>query len=153
MTHRVNVHILGKGPRQDVTGEPGAARSCPPGSEGAGRRRTLAREQRAVLRPYLNEGDWAFEAMRRQTAQGPYEAVHYHRLADDISITVSGHHTKRGWAARALQRLQEVLAPLGVAMNREKTTVVNLRTDEAFAFLGFEVRRVRKRTRNGPFIL
>jgi RNA-directed DNA polymerase len=66
---------------------------------------------------------------------------------------VSGHHTKRGWAARALQRLQEFLAPLGVEMNREKTKVVNLLTAEAFTFLGFEVRRVRKRMRDGHFIL
>ena len=41
-------------PRQEVTGELGAATSCPPSSEGAGRRRTPVMEQRAVLRPYLN---------------------------------------------------------------------------------------------------
>src|SRR6185295_12738427 len=63
---------------------------------------------------YLNEVDWAFDAIRRQTAQGPYEAVNYHRFADDIVITVSGHDSKRGWAARALQRLQEHLTRLGV---------------------------------------
>ena len=49
---------------------------------------------------YLNEVDWAFDAIRRKTAEGPYEAVNYHRFADDIVITVSGHHTKRGWAER-----------------------------------------------------
>ena len=63
---------------------------------------------------YLNELDWTFDAIRHKTAQGPYEAVNYHRFADDIVITVSGHHTKRGWAARAQQRLQEQLTPLGV---------------------------------------
>ena len=102
---------------------------------------------------YLNEGDWAFDAIRRTTAQGPYEAVNYHRFADDIIITVSGHHTKRGWAARALQRLQEHLAPLEVEMNREKTHVVDLLAGEAFGVLGFDVRRVRKRARNEHFIL
>ena len=45
---------------------------------------------------YLNEVDWAFDAIRRKTAQGPYEAVNYHRFADDIVITVSGHHTQTG---------------------------------------------------------
>jgi hypothetical protein len=40
--------------RHGVTGELGAATSCPPSSEGAGRRRTPAMEQRAVLRPYLH---------------------------------------------------------------------------------------------------
>jgi hypothetical protein len=40
---------------------------------------------------------WAFDAIRRKTAQGPYEAVNYHRFADDMVITFSGHHTKLGW--------------------------------------------------------
>jgi RNA-directed DNA polymerase len=79
--------------------------------------------------------------------------VNDHRFADDILITVRGHHTTRGWAARAWQRLQEVLAPLGVEMNRETTPVVHLLTDEAFTFLGCEVRRVRKRLRDGHGIL
>jgi RNA-directed DNA polymerase len=102
---------------------------------------------------YLNEVDWAFDAIRRQTAQGPYEAVNYHRFADDIVITVSGHDSKRGWAARALQRLQEHLTRLGVEVNREKTKVVDIIRGETFAFLGFEFRRVRKRTGDGHFIL
>src|SRR5712691_22957 len=102
---------------------------------------------------YLNELDWAFDAIRRQTAQGPYEAVNYHRFADDIVITVSGHDSKRGWAARALQRLQEHLTRLGVEVNLEKTKVVDLLRDEAFEFLGFEFRRVRKRRGDGHFIL
>jgi group II intron reverse transcriptase/maturase len=101
---------------------------------------------------YLNEVDWAFDAIRRKTAQGPYEAVNYHRFADDIVITVSGHHTKRGWAERAQQRLQEQLAPLGVEVNREKTKVVDTLNGEAFGFLGFDLRRVRKRRGNGYYL-
>jgi group II intron reverse transcriptase/maturase len=102
---------------------------------------------------YLNEVDWAFDGIRRQTAQGSYEAVNYHRFADDIVITVSGHHTKRGWAERALQRLQEHLTRLGVEVNREKTKVVDMIRGETFTFLGFELRRVRKRTGDGHYIL
>jgi len=102
---------------------------------------------------YLNEVDWAFDAIRQKTAQGPYEAVNYHRFADDIVITVSGHHTKRGWAQRALQRLHEHLAPLGVELNAEKTKVVNTLRGEAFGFLGFDLRRVRKREGSGSYIL
>jgi RNA-directed DNA polymerase len=75
---------------------------------------------------YLNEVDWFFDAIRRKTAEGNYEAVNYHRFADDIVITLSGHHTKRGWAERALQRLQEQFALIGVELNQEKTKVVNL---------------------------
>jgi len=102
---------------------------------------------------YLNEIDWMFDAIRRKTAQGPYEAVNYHRFADDIVITVSGHHTKRGWAQRALQRLEEQLTPLGVALNREKTKIVDTLKDEAFGFLGFALRRVRKREKEGYLVL
>jgi group II intron reverse transcriptase/maturase len=102
---------------------------------------------------YLNELDWFFDAIRRKTAEGAYEAVNYHRFADDIVITVSGHHTKRGWAERALQRLQEQIAPLGVELNTEKTRVVNTLNGEAFGFLGFDLRRVRKQSGDGHFIL
>jgi len=102
---------------------------------------------------YLNELDWFFDAIRRNTAEGDYEAVNYHRFADDIVITVSGHHTKRGWAERALQRLQEQIAPLGVELNTEKTRVVNTLKGEAFGFLGFDLRRVRKQSGDGHFIL
>jgi RNA-directed DNA polymerase len=44
---------------------------------------------------YLNEIDWMFDEIRCKTAQESYEAVNYHRFADDSVITVSGHHTKR----------------------------------------------------------
>src|ERR1039458_336252 len=101
---------------------------------------------------YLNEVDWAFDAIRRKTAQGPYEAVNYHRFADDIVITVSGHSTKRGWVERALQRLQEQLTPLGVELNKEKTKVVDTLKGDAFGVLGFNLRRVRKRKGDGHYL-
>lgn len=102
---------------------------------------------------YLNEVDWYFDGIRRQTADGGFEYVNYHRFADDIVITVSGHHTKQGWAERALQRLCEQIEPLGVKLNPEKTKVVNILNGESFGFLGFDFRRIlnRKKTRN--FIL
>src|SRR5438270_12418016 len=102
---------------------------------------------------YLNEVDWFFDAIRRKTTEGNYEAVNYHRFADEIVVTVSGHHTKRGWAERALERLQEQFALSGVELNQEKTKVVNLLQGEAFGFLGFDLRRVRKRDRDGYLIL
>jgi len=102
---------------------------------------------------YLTEIDWMFDAIRRKTAQGPYEAVNYHRFADDIVITVSGHSTKAGWAQRALQRLEEQLTPLGVTLNREKTRIVDTLKDEAFGFLGFDLRRVHKPEKDGYFVL
>src|SRR6266851_743181 len=102
---------------------------------------------------YLNEIDWFFDAIRRKTAEGDYEAVNYHRFADDIVITISGHHTKRGWAERVLQRLREQIAPLGVELNLEKTKMVNTLNGETFGFLGFDLRRVRKQSGDGHFIL
>jgi RNA-directed DNA polymerase len=102
---------------------------------------------------YLNEVDWTFDAIRRKTAEGKYEAVNYHRFADDIVITVSSHPSKRGWAQRALHRLQEALAPLGVSLNPEKTKMVDTLTGDAFGFLGFDLRRVRRRHGEGHFIL
>jgi RNA-directed DNA polymerase len=102
---------------------------------------------------YLNEVDWAFDAIRCQTAQGPYEAVNYHRFSDDIVITVSGHRSKTGWAERALERLQEEMAPLGVNINHDKTRMVDTLKEEAFGFLGFDFRRVPKKESSGHFIL
>ena len=102
---------------------------------------------------YLNDLDWYFDNIRRKTAEGQYEAVNYHRFADDIVITVSGHHTKNGWAERAVQRLQEQLVPLDVSLNQEKTKMVNLLKGETFGFLGFDFRRVPNRQRTGHFVL
>jgi RNA-directed DNA polymerase len=85
---------------------------------------------------YLNEVDWFFDAIRRKTAEGAYEAVNYHRFADDIVITISGHHTKRGWAERALQRVREQFALIGVELNQEKTKVVDALNGEAFGVPG-----------------
>ncbi len=101
---------------------------------------------------YLSEVDWYFDGIRRKTAEGEFEAVNYHRFADDIVITVSGHHTKRSWAQRALQRLCEQIEPLGVSLNMEKTKVVNMLDGGAFGFLGFDLRRILNRERNRHYI-
>jgi RNA-directed DNA polymerase len=101
---------------------------------------------------YLNEVDWYFDGIRRKTAEGEYEAVNYHRFSDDIVITVSGHHTKRGWAERALQRLCEQADLIGVKLNMEKTKVVNILNGETFGFLGFDIRRIKSREKNRYYI-
>ncbi len=90
---------------------------------------------------YLNDVDWAFDNIRQKTAYKGYEYVNYHRFADDIVITVSGHHTKRGWTERALQRLQEYTELLGVSLNTEKTKIVDILKQDSFGFLGFDFRR------------
>ncbi len=100
----------------------------------------------------MNEVDWYFDNVRRKTACKSYEAVNYHRFADDIVITISGHHTKQGWTQRALQRLKEHIEPLQVSLNTEKTKVVDTLKGESFGFLGFDFRRVRNR-KHKPYIL
>jgi len=69
---------------------------------------------------YLNEIDWTFDAIRRKTAQEPYEAVNYHRFADDIASPSAVITRNRVGAAR-LQRPRGTAHPAGVALNREKT--------------------------------
>ena len=101
----------------------------------------------------MNEVDWYFDEVRRKTAEGSYEAVNYHRFADDIVITVSGHYTKRGWAEHALKRLCEQIEPLGLRLNAEKTKMVDTLIGGTFGFLGFDFRRVPKREGSGYFIL
>lgn len=96
--------------------------------------------------------DWTFDAIRRKTAEGNYEAVNYHRFADDIVIAVSGHSSKSGWAELALRRLREQLKPLGVKLNLEKTQMVNVLKGESFGFLGFDLRRIPSRNKNGFFV-
>ena len=102
---------------------------------------------------YLNDLDWFFDGIRRKTAEGEYEAVNYHRFADDIVITVSGHYSKRGWAALAVRRLNEQLVTLGVTLNEEKTQIVDMLKGEAFGFLGFDFRRVMNQQGTKYFIL
>jgi RNA-directed DNA polymerase len=101
---------------------------------------------------YLNEVDWFFDAVRRKTAEGDYEAVNYHQFAYYIVITISGHH-KTGLGRTCPARLQEQFALIGVELNQEKTKMVNLLKGEAFGFLGFDLRRVRKRKAGDYFIL
>jgi RNA-directed DNA polymerase len=102
---------------------------------------------------YLNEVDWYFDAIRRKTAEGDYEAINYHRFADDVVITVSGHHTKRRWGEQALQRFRDRIEPLGLVLNTEKTKVVDILSGEAFGFMGFDVRRVMNREKSRYHIL
>jgi RNA-directed DNA polymerase len=92
---------------------------------------------------YLNEVDWYFDDIRKETSEGNgnYEGINYHRFADDIVITVSGHKSKEGWCNRAKLRLSEQLEKLQVQLNLDKTKVVDTTTEETFGFLGFDFRR------------
>ncbi len=76
-------------------------------------------------------------AKRRRLGQANYRIIRY---ADDFVILVSGdrHH-----AEELQEDVPAVLAPLGLRLALEKTAVVHI--DEGFDFLGFHIRRQRKR--------
>ncbi len=74
---------------------------------------------------------------RIRRGQGNWRIIRY---ADDFALVVFGgqHH------AEALrEQVTAVLAPLGLRLAPEKTRVVHI--DEGFDFLGFTIRRMRKR--------
>jgi len=62
------------------------------------------------------------------------------RYADDFVIMV---HGTRQQAGKLRDEAAAVLAPLGLRLAEEKTRVVHI--DEGFDFLGFTIRRMRKR--------
>jgi RNA-directed DNA polymerase len=76
-------------------------------------------------------------AKRRRNGMANYKMIRY---ADDFVIMVSGdrHH-----AEELREEVAAVLAPLGLRLSPEKTAVVHI--DEGFDFLGFHIRRQRKR--------
>jgi len=74
---------------------------------------------------------------RRRKGLGTWRLVRY---ADDFVVMVAG---TRANAEALRNEVAEVLAPMGLRLSEEKTRVVHL--DEGFDFLGFHVRRRRKR--------
>jgi len=81
---------------------------------------------------------------QRRNSLGNWRLVRY---ADDFVLLVSGdrHH------AEALrEQVSAVIAPLGLRLAPEKTRVVHI--DEGFDFLGFHIRRMRKRGTNKHYV-
>lgn len=91
---------------------------------------------------YLNEVDRMLEHAEEVTRSGDFTYVAYARFADDLVILVDGH-TRRRWLLGAVEkRTREELCKLGVTVNDEKTSIVDLAKGESFGFLGFDFRRV-----------
>src|ERR1700689_4730686 len=74
---------------------------------------------------------------RRKHGLGTWRLV---RFADDFVVMVNG---ERRHAEALREEAAAVLAPLGLRLAEEKTRVVHI--DEGFDFLGFTIRRMRKR--------
>ena len=76
-------------------------------------------------------------AKRRRLGLGNWRLI---RFADDFVIMVRGD---RRHAEALREEVASVLAPLGLRLSPEKTRVTHI--DEGFVFLGYEIRRQRKR--------
>jgi RNA-directed DNA polymerase len=81
---------------------------------------------------------------RKSNGQGNWKLIRY---ADDFVLMVAGerHHTE---ALR--EEVTAVLAPLGLRLAPDKTRTVHI--DEGFDFLGFQIRRMRKRGTNKHYV-
>ena len=83
-------------------------------------------------------------AKRKAKGLGTWRLIRY---ADNFVLMVTGdrHH------AEALrEEVSAVLAPLGLRLAPEKTRVVHI--DEGFTFLGFDIRRLRKRGTSKQYV-
>jgi RNA-directed DNA polymerase len=91
---------------------------------------------------YLNEVDRMLEKAVNTTRNGRFTRIQYVRFADDMVILIDAHE-RNDWLVRTVnKRLREELAKLRVAINEDKSRMVDLKQGESFTFLGFEYRRV-----------
>jgi RNA-directed DNA polymerase len=92
---------------------------------------------------YLNEVDRMLEKAVDTTRRGGKSTnVQYARFADDMVILINAE-PRNDWLVKAVdRRLREELAKLRVAINEDKSRMVDLKAGESFTFLGFEYRRV-----------
>ena len=94
---------------------------------------------------YLKEVDKMLEQAIAATRRGPYTQIQYARFADDLVVLIDSH-PRQDWLVKAVdKRLREELAKLKVAINEDKTRMVNLSKGESCGFLGFEYRLIRSR--------
>ena len=91
---------------------------------------------------YLNEVDRMLERAVHVTRRGKSTNVQYARFADDLVVLIDAER-RNDWLMKAVdKRLREEFAKLRVAINEDKSRVVDLKKGESFTFLGFEYRRV-----------
>jgi RNA-directed DNA polymerase len=91
---------------------------------------------------YLNEVDRMLEKAVDTTRRGKSTNVQYARFADDLVVLIDAER-RSDWLVKAIdKRLREEFAKLRVAINEDKSRMVDLKKGESFTFLGFEYRRV-----------
>src|SRR5260370_19692948 len=91
---------------------------------------------------YLNEVDRMLEKAVDTTRRGKYTNIQYARFADDMVILIDAER-RSDWLVKAVnRRLREEFVKLGVAINEDKSRMVDLKKGESFTFLGFEYQRI-----------
>jgi RNA-directed DNA polymerase len=91
---------------------------------------------------YLHEVDRMLEKAVHTTRRGKSTNVQYARFADDMVILIDAER-RSDWLVKAVdRRLREEFAKLRVAINEDKSRMVDLRKEESFTFLGFQYRRI-----------
>ena len=91
---------------------------------------------------YLNEVDRMLEKAVNITRRGRYTNIQYARFADDLVILIDAER-RSDWIVKAVnRRLHEEFAKLSVAINEDKSRMVDLKQGDSFTFLGFEYRRI-----------
>jgi RNA-directed DNA polymerase len=86
---------------------------------------------------YLNEVDRMLEKAVNTTRNGNFTRVQYARFADDVVVLIDAHQ-RNDWLVRAVnRRLREELAKLRVAINEDKSRMVDLKKGREFYFPGF----------------
>jgi RNA-directed DNA polymerase len=86
---------------------------------------------------HLQMGTRLLREKRIRRGQGNWKIIRY---ADDFAVMVFG---EKHQAEALREEVAAVLAPVGLRLAPEKTRVVHI--DEGFDFLGFTIRRMRKR--------
>jgi RNA-directed DNA polymerase len=89
-------------------------------------------------------GDYHDRARRRRHGLANYRIIRY---ADDFVVVVSGD---RDHAESLKTEVAGVLAPMGLRLSEEKTTVCHI--DEGFDFLGFHIQRKQSRGKQKRYV-
>ena len=94
---------------------------------------------------YLTEGERMLERATEGTRRGAYTYLEYARFADDLVMLGDASRDHDGLLHMVDTRLRQEWASLQVAINAEKSRIVDLAHGETFSFLGFDFRRVKSR--------
>ena len=94
---------------------------------------------RHYARAWEEMGDTTARAKRRRHGEANYRLIRY---ADDFVICVAG---ERRHAEALVAETEQVIAPLGLKLSKEKTRITHI--DEGIEFLGWKIKRQRGRDR------